>query len=141
VSSAVTVTNISESFTYKKMAAKINWYRYGTIIKSLSRYVFSFVYVLILLIFSLVLRDTTCITREDPVTKGLAGLHHSFWSFYRFCWSFAVTKIKRSFFQIIYPSNNRRHEHRAMTNGVILAPFTYLQATISATPCNIMQYC
>jgi len=27
--SAITVTNISESFTYK-MAAKINWHRYGT---------------------------------------------------------------------------------------------------------------
>jgi len=53
VSSAVAVTNISESFTYKKMAAKINWYRYGTIIKSLSPYVFSFVYVLILLNFFL----------------------------------------------------------------------------------------
>ena len=27
--SAVTVTNISQSFTYK-MAANINWHRYGT---------------------------------------------------------------------------------------------------------------
>ena len=27
--SAITVTNISQSFTYK-MAAKINWHRYGT---------------------------------------------------------------------------------------------------------------
>ena len=51
MSSAVAVTNISESFTYKKMAAKINWHRCGTIIKSLSPYVFSFVYVLILLNF------------------------------------------------------------------------------------------
>jgi len=38
--SAITVTNISQSFTYK-MAAKINWHRYGTIIASLSSYVFS----------------------------------------------------------------------------------------------------
>ena len=33
--SAITVTHISKSFTYK-MAAKINWHRYGTIITSLS---------------------------------------------------------------------------------------------------------
>ena len=33
------VRNISRSFTYK-MAAKINWHRYGTIITSLSPYVF-----------------------------------------------------------------------------------------------------
>jgi len=33
--SDITVTNISQSFTYK-MAAKINWRRYGTIITSLS---------------------------------------------------------------------------------------------------------
>ena len=32
--SAITVTNISKSFTYK-MAAKINWHRFGTIITSL----------------------------------------------------------------------------------------------------------
>jgi len=36
--SAITVTNIYKSFTYK-MAAKINWHRYGTIITSLSSYV------------------------------------------------------------------------------------------------------
>ena len=36
------MTNISPSFTYK-MAAKINWYRYGTIITSLSPYVLRFV--------------------------------------------------------------------------------------------------
>ena len=36
--SAITVTNISQTFTYK-MAAKINWHRYGTIITSLSSYV------------------------------------------------------------------------------------------------------
>jgi len=37
--SAITVTNISKSFTYK-MAAKINWLRYEMLISSLSRYVF-----------------------------------------------------------------------------------------------------
>jgi len=33
------VTNIYQGFTYK-MAAKINWHRYGTIITSLTPYVF-----------------------------------------------------------------------------------------------------
>ena len=37
--SATTVRKISKSFTYK-MAAKINWHRYGTIITSLSPYVY-----------------------------------------------------------------------------------------------------
>ena len=37
--SAITVTNISESFTYM-MAAKINWHRYWTIITSLTPYVY-----------------------------------------------------------------------------------------------------
>jgi len=36
---AIRMTNISQSFTYK-VAAKINWYRYGTIITSLSPYVY-----------------------------------------------------------------------------------------------------
>jgi len=35
--STITVTNISKSFAYK-MAAKINWQRYGTIITLLSPY-------------------------------------------------------------------------------------------------------
>jgi len=34
----ITVTNISQTFTYK-MSAKINWHRCGTIITSLSPYV------------------------------------------------------------------------------------------------------
>ena len=38
--SAISAASISESFTYN-MAAKINWHRYGTIITSLSPYVYS----------------------------------------------------------------------------------------------------
>ena len=38
--SDITVTNISQSFTYK-MAIKINWHRYETIITSLSPYVWA----------------------------------------------------------------------------------------------------
>ena len=38
--STITVTNISKSFAYK-MAAKINWHRYGTIITLLSPYAYN----------------------------------------------------------------------------------------------------
>jgi len=41
----IRVTNISQSFTYK-MAAKINWHRYGTIITSLSPYVLLVVFII-----------------------------------------------------------------------------------------------
>jgi len=47
--SAITVTTISKSFTYK-MAAKINWHRYGTIITSLSPCVYSAFSALTLLV-------------------------------------------------------------------------------------------
>jgi len=39
--SAIIVTHISQSFTYKMSAAKINWHRYGTIITSPSPYVYA----------------------------------------------------------------------------------------------------